>query len=211
MTAAIEVFRRDGYERARVQDIARAAGLTTGAIYANYRDKAELLLAAIARCSTAEVADLLGGATAHGAEQVLRQLAGRLVAPAAHRPLLLEAIAAASRDPELARVLRGVLGTRRRQLGALLDDLATRGALDPAVDRDAFLHLCLTLALGSVVARSLELEPPDPEAWSALIDRLLDAAAPPAPPADTPHGIGGTRTATRKPNDRPPQSRRSRR
>lgn len=31
VAAAIEVFREHGYERARVQDIARAAGLTTGA------------------------------------------------------------------------------------------------------------------------------------------------------------------------------------
>jgi AcrR family transcriptional regulator len=201
VTAAIEVFRRDGYERARVQDIARAAGMTTGAIYANYRDKAELLLAAIARCSTAEVTDLLGGATGRVPEEVFRHLAGRLIAASPHRPLLLEAIAAAPRDPELAQVLRGVLGTRRAQLAALLDDLADRGALDAAVDRSAFVHLCLTLALGSVVARSLELEPPDPGAWSALIDRLLAAVA---PPAHTPHTIHDT-GQTRNPNDHPSQ------
>jgi AcrR family transcriptional regulator len=33
--AAIEVFREQGYEGARVHDIARADGLTTVAIYAN--------------------------------------------------------------------------------------------------------------------------------------------------------------------------------
>ncbi len=51
VTAAIQVFVEQGYEQARVQDIARAAGLTTGAIYANFRDKRELRLAASARCT----------------------------------------------------------------------------------------------------------------------------------------------------------------
>ena len=62
VAAAIEVFVDQGYEQARVQDIARAAGLTTGAIYANFRDKRELLLAAIADRSAAEVEALLQAA-----------------------------------------------------------------------------------------------------------------------------------------------------
>ena len=47
VAAAIEVFVEQGYDGARVQDIARTAGLTTGAIYANYRGKADLLFDAI--------------------------------------------------------------------------------------------------------------------------------------------------------------------
>ena len=43
LDAAVEVFAEDGYEGARVQEIARRAGLTTGAIYAQFRNKAELL------------------------------------------------------------------------------------------------------------------------------------------------------------------------
>ncbi len=62
VAAAIEVFVEQGYEQARVQDIARAAGLTTGAIYANFRDKRELLLAAIADRTAAEVEALVQAA-----------------------------------------------------------------------------------------------------------------------------------------------------
>ena len=43
LAAAVEVFVEQGYEGARLQDIARTAGLTTGAIYANFRGKDELL------------------------------------------------------------------------------------------------------------------------------------------------------------------------
>src|SRR5438132_8164486 len=53
LEAAVEVFAEDGYEGARVQEIARRAGLTTGAIYAQFRNKAELLQEAI-ECSSGE-------------------------------------------------------------------------------------------------------------------------------------------------------------
>jgi AcrR family transcriptional regulator len=49
LAAAVEVFVEQGYEGARVQDIARAAGLTTGAIYANFRGKGDFNLDATGR------------------------------------------------------------------------------------------------------------------------------------------------------------------
>ena len=47
VAAAAEVFAEKGYERAGVAEIARRAGLTTGAIYSRFSGKAELLLEAI--------------------------------------------------------------------------------------------------------------------------------------------------------------------
>ena len=47
VAAAAEVFAERGYEGARVQEIVRRAGLSTGAIYTNFRNKADLLLAAV--------------------------------------------------------------------------------------------------------------------------------------------------------------------
>lgn len=201
VAAAIEVFRRDGYERARVQDIARTAGMTTGAIYANFRDKADLLFAAITQCSAHEMVQLLGGAGDAEPRAVIAELGARLVAPHPDRPLLLEAIAAAPRDPQLAGVLRDVLADRLGRFGALLDEAVAAGALDPGFDRDALVRFCATLALGSLVARALELPAPDPGAWSALVDRLLDALA----PAERP----GTATTTdRRRTPAPPPSHR---
>ena len=45
MDAAREVFARDGFELARLEDIATAAGRTRGALYANFEDKADLFFA----------------------------------------------------------------------------------------------------------------------------------------------------------------------
>src|SRR3954451_12074125 len=53
LDAATEVFLENGYDGTRVAEIARRAGLTTGAIYGNFESKAELLTAALAAgCST---------------------------------------------------------------------------------------------------------------------------------------------------------------
>src|SRR5687767_15926988 len=59
LAAATAVFCERGYDGAGVQEIARRAGLTTGAIYANFRGKADLLFEAIGARSASELDDLL--------------------------------------------------------------------------------------------------------------------------------------------------------
>jgi AcrR family transcriptional regulator len=43
--AAARIFARDGFEAARLEDIAAAAGYTRGALYANFKDKEDLFFA----------------------------------------------------------------------------------------------------------------------------------------------------------------------
>ena len=53
LDAATEVFLEKGFEGTRVAEVARRAGLTTGAIYGNFESKADLLTAALAAgCET---------------------------------------------------------------------------------------------------------------------------------------------------------------
>lgn len=179
VAAAIEVFLEQGYERARVQDIARAAGLTTGAIYANYRDKSELLLAAITGKSAAEVESLLEAPTDRAPRDLLAELGSRMAFREHERPMLIEAAVASQRDPALATQIREQLGRRHGQFAALVERGKADDTIDPSLDTDSLTRFCLTLALGSLVVRTLELPLPDPDNWSALIERLLDALAPP--------------------------------
>jgi len=178
VAAAIEVFVAQGYERARVHDIARTAGLTTGAIYANYRGKADLLFDAIGSRAGAEVDALLQQASGPDARAVLELLGTQLVRPAGPPPLLLDAIAAARRDDDLATLLRERIAGRERQLGDLVERAKGEDVIDDAVDTDAFARFCTTLAAGALVMRTLGLEAPDRSVWQALIHRLLEAIAP---------------------------------
>jgi AcrR family transcriptional regulator len=179
VAAAIEVFAAQGYDGARVQDIARTAGLTTGAIYANYRGKAELLFDAIGALAGVEVDSLLQHASGREAPDVLEHLGALLAQPRPDRPaLLLDAVVAARRDPDLAALLRARVGRREEQLCELIDRARDVGAIDPGTDAETLAYYSTTLAMGALVMRTLEHAPPDQDEWQALIHRLVDALAP---------------------------------
>jgi AcrR family transcriptional regulator len=178
VAAAIEVFRRDGYERARVQDIAREAGLTTGAIYANYRGKSELLTEAIGQRTAHELGDLLRSAGDRSTVELLGLLADRLLRRDGDRPLILEAVVASARDPELAATLRAGIADRHERFGALVERAKERGEIDPAVDTQTMARFCVMLAFGSTVLRTVDVDAGNRDAWHALIERLLGALAP---------------------------------
>lgn len=175
LAAAVEVFVEQGYEGARLQDIARAAGLTTGAVYANFRGKDELLFAAIGARADLEMDALLEATATHEPRALLELLGDRLVAPRRQPPLLVDAIAAARRDSALADALRARLDKRERLLVEIVDRAKADGALDSSLDGDVFARFGMTLAMGALVLRALSIEPPGEGAWHDLISRLLDA------------------------------------
>lgn len=179
VAAALDVFVEQGYEGARVHDIARAAGLTTGAIYANYRGKADLLFDAMTSRAGAEVDALLERAAGLEARELLEVLGGALLHRETNQPpLLLDAVVAARRDDDLAELLRARFAGRERHLADLVERAKADGSIDPEVDTDAFTRFCITLALGALAVRTLGMTPPDRNDWQALIHRLLDAIAP---------------------------------
>jgi AcrR family transcriptional regulator len=177
LAAAVEVFVEQGYDGARLQDIARAAGLTTGAIYANFRGKDELLFAAIGARAGAEVDGLLAEGLGREPREFLELLGDQLVRPRKQPPLLIDAVAAARRDDDLAAALRERLEVRERMLVDVVDRAKAEGALDPALDSDVFARFGLTLAMGALVLRTLKVDAPAEGAWHELISRLLDAVS----------------------------------
>jgi AcrR family transcriptional regulator len=177
LESAVDVFAEQGYENARLQDIARGAGLTTGAVYANFRGKGDLLSAAIGARADTEIDAILAEGRRREVRGFLEELGTRLFEPRAGHPLLIDAIAAARRDPELAGALRHRLDAREGVLVELVERAQREGIFDPAVDSRAFARFCLTLAMGALVMRTLQMPAPDGGAWHTIIARLLDAVA----------------------------------
>jgi AcrR family transcriptional regulator len=177
LAAAVEVFVDQGYEGARLQDIARTAGLTTGAVYANFRGKEELLFAAIGARVGMEMDALLAEAIGRNPRAMLEMLGDQLVQPRRQPPLLIDAIAAARRDDELAGALRERLAVREQVLVDVVERGKSDGTIDPALDSDAFARFGLTLAMGALVMRTLQVDAPPEGAWHELISRLLDAVS----------------------------------
>lgn len=175
LATAAEVFARLGYDRASIAQIASEAGLSTGAIYAHYAGKAELFVATLRAHAEHEFERLLGG------ESTL-DFASFLVArgdaldrrTSAESNLLIEAVVAAKRDPEVLQVLVTSFVDRERMLVQLLQAAQDVGAIDDDLAPEAVVRFTLMLALGSVVVRALDLPSTDNGDWGALIRRLVD-------------------------------------
>ena len=178
--AAAEVFGNKGYEKAGVAEIARRAGVTTGAIYSRYSGKADLLLDAVDHHVPRELTALLSGSgKSDSAVDVLSQLGAHLVDQLDEGAgLLLEAIVAARRDPDLAERLRHRVEDEDARLGKLVDEATADGLFDPDLDRLAIVRVAHAIGFGMLLTRSMGLDLPSPDNWTAVIDRVIGAAGP---------------------------------
>ncbi len=177
LAAAAEEFAAHGYDRAGVASIARRAGVTTGAIYSRYRGKADLLVDAVRTHCTGPLDDIL-------LRNATGETAARFAAAGSHigsrglglgQTLLLEAMVAARRDPELRAVLQERMSERRGQLETAINTAQRSGDIDPTLDTHAVVQFMHAVALGYLLQDAVELERPSPEGWSRLVDRVVDA------------------------------------
>ncbi len=190
--AAAEVFAEKGYDRAGVQEIARRAGLTTGAIYGRFTGKAELLLAAIEARTTDELDDLFNQHRFDGqASDILRTVGAHLVTPCDddhdEGALLLEAFVAARRDRDVAALVASTLEDRANVLAELVEAAKADGTIDTDLDTESLVRFCHAVGLGFLLYDALALPLPAAEPWEQLIGRLVAAVAPVAAndPANT--------------------------
>jgi AcrR family transcriptional regulator len=189
LLAAAEAFARQGYDGTRVADIAAIAGVSNGALYAHFDSKAALLVAALRAHGRRLLADLFAADPARPVAELLLVIGRRLPHDRDARGyLLVEALAAARRDEEVAGPMRDYMGERACWLAQLLRVAQDRGELDPALSAEAFAHFCFLLAMGSALVPP-DLHAVDENDWDALLTRLMAALAPPgsATPAPEAH------------------------
>ena len=188
LRAAADAFARHGYDGTRVADIARAAGVSNGALYAHFGSKAELLVAALRVHGRRLLADLFAADPDRPVTELLLT-AGRWLPRPLDVPgyLIVEALVAARRDEDVARPMRDYVGERGDWLAGLMRVAQAGDELDTAVSPNALAHLCLLLGMGSALVTP-DLHPVGDEEWSALLARIADALAPDGRTAQT----GGT-------------------
>ncbi len=177
--AAVDVFLAVGYDGARVQDIAQKAGVTTGAIYAHFRDKADLLVKAFGSHGVDAVESALLSNTDLPVATLLRALS-ELVVEGELDPaemLLLDATVAARREPELREQMKGGIEQRTTLLIDMIERARREGVVADDVSTEAVVRFLLILSFGSIITRGLGLAPPAPAEWRRLIGRLLSGVA----------------------------------
>ena len=194
LEAAAAVFAEKGYDGAGVQEIARRAGLTTGAIYGRFKGKAELLREVIAQCSSDELDELFNQHRFEGHASDIVLVAGSHLVDrrdaAAQRgdALLLEAFVASRRDPEILDAVRTMLNERADRLGDVLETAKADGSLDPTLDTASLVTFCHAVGLGFLVFDALGVDVPDSQPWEQLITRLVAAVATPNDQLPPPEG-----------------------
>jgi len=185
--AAAAVFAEKGYDGAGVQEIARRAGFTTGAIYGRFRGKAELLLAAIEAHTRNELEQLFAEHRFEGrATDVLTTVGSHLLTDPFDdgQALLLEAFVAARRDPEVAVLVRGLLEQRARTFAALVEDAKASGLIVDDLDTEAIVRFCHAVGFGFLLFGAIDLQPPQAHPWDQLIGQLVRALGDPVVDGD---------------------------
>jgi AcrR family transcriptional regulator len=189
LRAAADVFAARGYDGTRVADIAAAAGVSNGALYAHFGSKAELLVAALRAHGGRVLADLLAADPGRPVADLLLQVGRSLPRPREDRSYLaVEALIAARRDDDVAGPMRTYTSERAEWLAGLVLAGQAGGELDPVLSPDALAHFCLLLAFGSSLLTA-DLHPVDEAEWSALLVRVVSALSPVPGTADP--GDGG--------------------
>lgn len=178
LDAAAAVFTEVGYDRAKVAEIARRAGVTTGAIYSRYRGKADLLVAALGEHLVDQIEQVLPEAPNGGAD-LLFSLGTRLLDERDDSEwLLLEAIVSSRRDPELAAMIRRSFEDDQSRISKYIQQGKDDGQIDVSLSTGAIAHFAMALGMGMTVSHLLERDQPDADEWRNVIDRVIAAAAP---------------------------------
>jgi TetR/AcrR family transcriptional repressor of nem operon len=179
LRAAVDVFAVRGYEGTRVADIAATADVSNGALYAYFGSKAELLVGALRVHGRRLLSDLVAADPSRSITDMLvvtgRSLRRRRDADGY---LVIEALVAARRHPDVAGPLREYVTERGEWLASLVEQAQQRGELDSSLPPSAVAHLCLSLAVGTALVTP-DLHDVDDQEWGVFLTRLVTALRPP--------------------------------
>jgi len=178
LRAAAEVFAARGYDGTRVADIAAAAGVSKGAMYAHYPSKADLLVDALRTHGPRLLADAFAADPGQSITDLLLFI-GRWLPRRrdAKGYLIVEALVAARRDTDVAVPMRAYVGERAACLGDLMRAAQAASEIDADLSPRALAHFCLLLSMGSALITP-ELHAVEDDEWSTLLSRVVTAFAP---------------------------------
>jgi AcrR family transcriptional regulator len=199
MRSAAHVAARRGLERASLDEVARHAGFTKGAVYANFKSKEQLFLAMLDERFAQRLEDLdrvMG--TEAAPEDQARQAASDFIRAIEAEPewerLFFEFAVYAARNEDFRRELVARYRTMRERIAELIRERAERLGMEPPLPVDRIAAMTFAMANGTALERLLEPEavPDDlyPTMMAAFFTglRTMDAERrspsqrPPSPP-----------------------------
>lgn len=175
LAAAAHLFVERGYDRATLREVAKEAGVSTGAVYAYFRTKEDLLLGICRRQAEAQEGALraaLGSFSLEGGgfeEALAAALAPflRLPEEEARRREMLNLLFwyESVREPELGALMRGTMGSWREAVAGRVREEQEAGRLRGDLDPEAFATVLFALPFGLQLYELLSGEGVDREAF----------------------------------------------
>ena len=185
LDAAAEVFVEQGYDKGVVSDIARRAGATTGAIYARWPNKNEMMVAALnhlfERISPEQRMKDLGVSGMSGTD-ILTAWSVNVLESDDTQDVLVQVFGSARNNTAVQQRLQEFLDVQADQLSDLVERSKDEGLCDREMSTSAIVLLIQAAGTGIHLLKSAgraEHHMPSVEEWVELLTRLLSAAVPP--------------------------------
>jgi AcrR family transcriptional regulator len=202
MDVAIDCFARHGYQATSIDRIARAAGVTKGALYYHFKDKEELLFAAVKNRVGQFERRVVSDTAGDDAPKALRRLARICFEHATksnHRRLIVTLmIEALDTHPRLAAEFHDMMHRFRRFLGGIITAGQERGQFRSAVDA----RVAAEVFSGAIMGAEIQYyQDPQHFTLSATLDAFVEQflawlVAAPAAASRPPAGARRTRQRT---------------
>jgi AcrR family transcriptional regulator len=170
--SAGELFEASGYGAVSIRDVASHNNLTTGAIYGHFRNKADLLAAAIA---DRIASDLEGPNFGHvSLTEYLSRQARAYRSRAGLRALLVEGAHAGHVDDDAREEIGEIYEAKLAEWRAIYRSLQADEDSFRGVDMDTLVTMLWAMELGIGVLEATGVDLPKPAAWSAALRQLLE-------------------------------------
>ena len=192
LAAAASLFVEKGYDRATLREVAREAGVSTGAVYGHFRTKEDLLLEICRRQAEAQGGALRGALGSFspgdgGFETALRAaLAPFLSLPEeeARRREMVNLLFwyESVREPELGALVREAMGSWRGAVAGKVREEQRAGRLRGDLDPEAFAAMLFALPFGLQLYELLNGEGVDREAFVRSAGAVLQSGTEPSGP-----------------------------
>lgn len=184
LETTISVLEVGGDDAVKVLEIAAAADVSTGSIYHHFDGRDGLVIAARLqqfRAALPEDLAVIEWVVDHAADvdefRVSMSEVARVAhssARAANRRTRADVISAGHMHPALAAALADEQHRLAEAIAAAMSRGQDRGLVDPQLQPHALAVVFMGLAFGMLLGDIDTHRPVDPEAWQALIDKLID-------------------------------------
>jgi len=185
LQAAGEVFAERGYDRASLDDVATAAGLTKGAVYSSFASKADLLYALMRERIDERLALVTEAVERQATVREITRDAGSGLAQlmSSQRDwhlLFIEFWARAVRDPELHDELARERRSVRGLIAQFLETRAAEAEINLPAPAEQLAVAVLALSNGIAIEHLADPDTVDPSIFGVTLGLLLDSLLTPA-------------------------------